>query len=355
MILFRCNASPTVGLGHLVRCRSLAAALKDQGESCIMVGPSKEYQTIDDEEIFTEWFPKLIWDSSLEDAKELAQLAHRYSVGTVVLDDYRVDEEYQIFLRNTGLHWLQFDGRAHQPLWADIVLNTSPGAREKEYKPVLRTNATLLFGPKYALLRPEFKVVKLRTANRPLEQVLVTFGGGDDLGANIFVLKTLHSQTPAQIRFLIISGETNPRNSEIAMWIKQYGMGRVILKVNPPLIAPLIASCDFAVMAGGTTIYEVACCGLEMILIAIADNQVKHSLAWEKTGIACYLGMFGAVDEEKLTNALKVHEKSRLTRKKSEEFDPRFVDGFGAERIANHLISLNQKFMKHSPASVTFT
>jgi len=339
MILFRCNAGPSIGFGHLVRCRSLAVALKEQGESCVMVGPPEEYQTPADREVFSGWYPQGTWKSASDDARWLVELVHHYSGSMMVLDDYRVDEEYQGVLREAGMHWLQFDGRANRPLWADIVLNTSPGARVKEYQSVLRTDATLLFGPEYALLRPEFKSLKLRSADRPVERVLVTFGGGDDRGANEFVLKTLVPATPKAIRFLVISGATNPQNPEIAAWIKNHGQGRVTLKVNPSFIAPLIASCDIAVMAGGTTVYEVASCGLPMILVGIADNQIKHSLAWEQTGAARYLGMLDGVAQETLIDAFNTFKDARLIRECTEESDQRFVDALGAERIARHLIS----------------
>ena len=305
-----------------------------------MVGPPAEYQCENDRTTFSEWIPKPLWNSAQDDSREFVQLVAHYGADAAVLDDYRVDEVYQRSVQKAGVPWLQFDGRAHQNLYADIILNTSPGARVKDYETIICNDASLLFGPKYALLRPEFKNLSLRPSVRPVERVLLTFGGGDDRGANLFVLQQLLMNTPSIVRFLIISGESNPRNKEISSWIDENGKGRVSLKINPPLIAPLIASCDLAVMAGGTTVYEAACCDLPMVLIAIAENQVKHSLAWEGIGRAIYLGMLGSFGIEELLAAFRNTTKLRQGQSLSESPQQRIVDGFGADRIAKQLIDI---------------
>ena len=56
--IFRCNAGPKIGLGHLNRCRSLAYALNKRGKDCLMVGPSKEYINNQDLKIFKIGFPR---------------------------------------------------------------------------------------------------------------------------------------------------------------------------------------------------------------------------------------------------------------------------------------------------------
>jgi UDP-2,4-diacetamido-2,4,6-trideoxy-beta-L-altropyranose hydrolase len=338
MILFRCNAGPSVGFGHIVRCRCLAAALKDLGESCVMVGPSKDYETPEDKKVFSDWIPQSSWKSAIEDARLFLQIASHFSAKMAVLDDYRIEEDYQLLLRNAGLHWLQFDGSVGKPLWADIVLNTRPGVKDTDYKPVLRTPAELLLGPRYAILRQEFVEQGYRPQNHIQKRVLVTFGGGDDRGANLFVLKNLVNATPTQIQFVVISGVSNPRNAEIEKWIKDNDLKKVHLKINPPSVASIMASCDFAIMAGGTTTYEAVCCGLPMILIAIADNQVRHSLAWEKITNAHYLGMLGEIENKRLVDTFNEFNDPALLDTCRDAIGRRIVDGYGGNRVAKQIV-----------------
>jgi len=236
MILFRCNAGPQIGFGHLTRCRALAYALREQGESCIMVGPDHAYANNEDDHLFDAWIPQM-WGSAENDASSLVMLARSYNAKKIVLDDYRVNEEYQLVLRNEGLKWLQFEARTTQPIWADIVLNASPAAKPRDYAAVLRNPETqLLLGPQYAVLRPEFTNIKDRGYSRQIKKVLVTFGGGDDRGAILFVLASLIPATSKDLEFVVVSGANNPRNQEIKNWIRLYGQGRVIMKINHLLL-----------------------------------------------------------------------------------------------------------------------
>lgn len=333
-ILFRCNAGPEIGFGHLTRCRALAHALSEQGEQCVMAGPDKAYANAEDEPLFSAWEP-LEWKGSATDARSLIELAAHHSATGLVLDDYRVNEAYQLVLRSHGLKWLQFEARTDQPIWADIVLNANPVAKAEDYAPILRNPATrLLLGPRYAILRPEFAQVNPRNPSRPLRKVLVTFGGGDDRGAILFVLSTLSPVTPKDLHFLVISGSHNPRNGELKDWIRTNAQDRVHLVINPQPIAPLFAECDLAIMAGGTTTYEAACCGLPMLLITIAENQLRQAQGWAEFNVAVFAGSIIQTSCEKLLNAFsKVTEPYRL--QEQSRAGRALVDGLGAQTTAS--------------------
>ena len=119
MILFRTNASPQVGFGHLTRCRALAMVLRRAGKRCVMVGPDSSFAKPGDDAVFDEWLPESEWPSSQEDALKTIRIAQKHQADCLVLDDYRIDEAYQLAIRAAGLRWLQFGGTASKPLWAD--------------------------------------------------------------------------------------------------------------------------------------------------------------------------------------------------------------------------------------------
>ena len=73
---------------------------------------------------------------------------------------------------------------------------------------------------------------------------MLTFGGGNDNGANEFVLSTLLTATPNYLKFLVISGSTNPNNNFLKKWILLNGGNRVDLLINPKNVAKLYSSCD---------------------------------------------------------------------------------------------------------------
>jgi UDP-2,4-diacetamido-2,4,6-trideoxy-beta-L-altropyranose hydrolase len=305
-VVFRTDANAQLGFGHLTRCIALAQALRKQDVPCIMVGPDPNAAKKEHVQLFEKWISVPEWKTAEADSQFLISVAQNNNANWLVLDDYRVDEPYQLALRVAGFHWLQFDGFAEKPLWADFVVNANPAAKAEDYKNVLRNPETkLLLGPKYAVLRQEFFEVKLRELDRPVQQILVTFGGGDDRGAIRFVLEALLPVTPAKIHFVVVSGKNNPNNEQLEKWIPQNGDQRVRLFVDPVEVATLYSASDLAIMAGGTTTHEAARCGLPMILITIADNQVPQAKAWSELGAAIYIGVLADVTKQKLINQLR--------------------------------------------------
>lgn len=340
-ILFRCNASPAIGFGHLTRCCALANALREQDQRCVMVGPDLDYAKPTDHALFDDWIPMPNWLSRSADANKVIDLAEVHQADWLILDDYRIDEPYQFSLRTAGLRWLQFDGNAQKPLWAEIVLVPNLALDENDYAPVLRNPDTnILCGPGYALLRPQFPPVTLQPNKRPVEQVLVTFGGGDDRGAIEFVLTALLSRTPQSLQFTVLSGAYNPRNQALANWIAQHADSRVRLLINPDDVASVFASCDLAIMAGGTSTFEAACCGLPMILISIADNQTRNSENWEQLGAAIYLGAFGSITMSLLAKTVQDILNADDQRRNMAEAGKTTIDGKGSQRIVEALLKI---------------
>lgn len=340
MILIRCNAGPSVGLGHLTRCRALAQTLAERGEDCVMVGPPVEYAKGGDNEIFREWIEIGEWKSSAEDAHNFLALARERRATVAVLDDYRVDEVYQLHLQEYGIRWLQFDGTARAPIWAEWILNSSPTANPEDYQKVKRNpQAKSLLGPRYAILRSEFNEIEVRTCGRAVQRVLITFGGGDDRGAIEFVLASLVNNTETPIEFLVISGKANPRNSDLIRWVKTQRADRVRVEIDPPNVARLFASCDLAIMGGGSSVFEVACCQIPMILIAIAENQIANGAAWGKLGAAIFLGDLSNTNKSSLLRSFNSLYESSHARAELCATARSVCDGRGTERVADAILN----------------
>lgn len=305
-VIFRADANTRLGFGHLTRCRTIATELKAQGAQCIMVGPSTDYQLEEDHNIFKEWHVVPEWISEKSDATLLVTIAKNLGCTKAVLDDYRVNEEYQQIILKSGIKWLQFDGRADKLLWANWILNTSPAAKKEDYRKLLksRNEQTLLLGPSYAVLRPEFqnKITKEAFDTNSI-RIFVTFGGGDDRGAVIFTLAALYDALP-QATFVIMRGDSNPRNEEVMNWAKKHGNQRIELHVNPLNIQSLMVGCDLAVLAGGSTTFEAIASGLPMIIMTIAENQLKQAKGWMEMKVANYVGSFENCSEQILQNAV---------------------------------------------------
>lgn len=343
VILFRCEVSAAVGIGHLMRSRTFAAVLRERGQRCIMVGPGADYRTDGDEALFDAWLPVPEWRSGEKDAGIVVDVARGHGARRAVIDDYRADEDFQSVLEDAGLVWMQhFDASKPRRFRADMIVHGSPSETAERWGPYLLNPETeMLFGPRYAVLRPEFPPA-LRPDGRPVETILVSFGGGDDQGAIALTLETLAANLPS-VRFAVMSGARNPNNAAIGEWIAKSGDDRVTLHIQPQDVAGLFAGCDLAVLGGGISIYEAASCGLPMVLMALADNQLRQCAAWQELGTATFLGRVGEVGHEALAQEVAALVADDRRRAAMSAVGRASVDGRGAERLANHLLKDRKK------------
>ncbi|MFN3816875.1 PseG/SpsG family protein [Brevundimonas sp.] len=338
MILFRCNVSPSVGAGHLTRCRTLAAMLVERGVACAMAGPEESWRLPGDDALFQSWTP-LTWTTGEADAEAFIALAERLGARVAVMDDYRMDEPYQLRLRSAGLTWLQqFDASNPPPFWADFVANGGPRETPEHYRALARNPALeFLLGPEFAVLRPAFCNLPPRKAGRPLKRLLISFGGGDDRGMVVRTLEAL-MEGPDDLSLRVMSGAGNPGNGSIQSWIADHAPDRAMLAVNPEDVAGEYLNADLAVIAGGTSTFEAAAAGVPMLITAMADNQIRQGLGWQDRGAAIYLGRAPEVNPLDIAAhvaALAADDGRRTTMSRAGQAN---VDGQGCARLVDRLI-----------------
>ncbi len=338
MMIVRCDANPQWGMGHLTRCRALAMALHHLGMPVAMVGPELTYALASDKALFEHWQPMAWHEAQSLGANQLMALAEKWDATGLILDDPRLGEAYQQTLFKAGLKWLQFDGTAKKPLWANWVLNALPSANASEYAKVLRNpEASLLLGPSYAVLRPEFEAVRGAVKNENPLSILVTFGGGDDRGAMAWCIKALLPLLGEHTHLKIISGQANPRNASNLAQIPASHSVWIDYAIQPDAPWAIMAQCHLAVMASGTTAHEANCCQLPMVLVSLVDNQHAPGQSWATAQQGQYLGPWESVAAltlfQTVTQCLQdLRGGHRST--------PTIVDGQGAARVAQALKTL---------------
>ena len=154
-VAFRCNTGTRVGIGHLMRCRSMAMHLATLGWRSVIMGPPLSLREASDENLFSEWVAA---DDTLErsaDARLFADFCAKHGARHAVMDDYRGAPEYQQILRDAGLRWLQqFDASAPFDFFADVLVNSGAHARADLYADHIKNPDCLaLFGPRFAVVR----------------------------------------------------------------------------------------------------------------------------------------------------------------------------------------------------------
>lgn len=348
MMIVRCDANPQWGMGHLTRCRALASALNVLGIPVAMVGPERQYAQTGDELLFAHWLPMVWHDDLAFGAQQLLDLAKKWHAHGLILDEPRAGEAYQQCLFEAQLPWLQFDGTAQKTLWARWVLNALPSANANEYAKVLRNPATtLLLGPSYAVLRPEFEAVHRTAKSEQPINILVSFGGGDDRGAMAWCIHALLPLLGEHTHLKIISGQANPRNASNLAQIPASHSAWVDYAIQPDAPWTIMAQCHLAVMASGTTAHEANCCQLPMVLVSLVDNQHAPGQSWATAQQGQYLGPWETVEANTLFQTVAQCLKDLRGGRRSA---PSLVDGQGAARVAQVLQSLYTR--QHSQGAI---
>ncbi len=204
------------------------------------------------------------------------------------------------------------------------------------YDPLVPGDATLLLGPRYAILRPEFR--SLRAALRPrsgaLDRVLISFGA-IDVGNHSEIAWRAVPAIAREAEIDIVLGGNAPHLKRITEAI--HSDTRNSLHIDTPAMAKLMAVADLAVGAGGTTTWERACLGLPTIVAALADNQHDNVRALAETGAALSISI-GDGYAERLMDAVSSLKADPRRLASMSRAAGELVDGKGAERLATILL-----------------
>jgi len=337
-VVIRTDASPRIGLGHLRRCTALGQRLAAAGAGVHFLVRSEGLDPAMEVGGFAESCVPL--DPALQgrdDAAGTAAYCRSIGADRLIVDHYRADEDYQRVLLDAGMRWLQFDGAAGMPLWADWIVSMSPAADEARYRAQQRRPETrLLLGPRYAILRDEFLAWRAARTVRPqAARLLLTFGGGDDRGACLACLEALRKTDLFEV--VILSGRHNPQAPLIRAWLERNAGFRAQLLLDDAQIARRMAEADIAITAGGGTTFETAMLGLPALIVQIADNQRPNAQAWDRAGVAVDLGPLQRLDAGRLNDKLVALAGDPALRERMAGLGRECVDGRGTERIVREL------------------
>lgn len=333
-ILIRADCSPQMGTGHVMRCLALAQAWQDEGcrvvyamASC-SAGIAERLQAENLETVHLPCEP-----GSVQDALATVEAAKSCGSDWIVLDGYHFDEPYHATIKHSGLKLLALDDFGTLGRYvADIIVNQDPIADERLY--VCREPKTrLLLGTEYTFLRREF-----RQRARPQREVpavarrlLLTFGGSDPDRLTETCLAELESVTVDDLDAVVLIGPSNPRGAEL----EAAGRGRTGIRLlrNPPDIFQWMAWCDLAVIAVGSTLWELAYCRVPCIAVLINEDQGPAMDILERRGACVSLGLGRRLSPGRLAGAISSLSGDPRRRAALGTSLAALVDGRGAQRV----------------------
>lgn len=312
-VAFRVNGSSKIGLGHVMRCLTLAELLREtmQAQPFFMLNdeiPSVIIERLVALDIDYLLLTELEQETGLTDAKACIHYLNQIGeIVMVVVDHYGLDMTWESLVRKATPLMMVIDDLANRQHDCDLLLNQNLMQNaEQRYQGLLPPHCRVLLGPSYALVNKPFMDLKKKGNIREnCRQVLVSFGGSDPTKETIKVLDMIEANRVlfSNIVFTVIAGAANANAAVIQSRCRSLPNVKFIPSVSN--MAEYLSNTDLVIGAGGISLIERACLGTPSLVICVASNQEESILEGERRGILINLGKRKDVSIEHIAQKLQ--------------------------------------------------
>lgn len=366
LIYFRTDGNSQIATGHLMRCLSIAQACQALSlPVCFLVSDEDSAALLKQFDPAGTFPVKILSSAVYNDMeKELPELLSLLSEtpSLLFLDSYFVTEPYlQAFSDICPVAYLDDLQLFDYPVNLVINYDVIPDDRLPSYQAAYTKAGQALLGASYTPLRSQFQI-DVPAVRPSVKDILITTGGSDPYHFCLHLLSCFQERLSSLLaepdfHLHILIGSLN----EDKYLLQELAAVLPFLKLHENVsdMAALMASCDLAVSAAGTTLYELCAVGIPAVSYSFADNQLPSSLAFSSVGAVPYAGDLrepasgfhvssgssgSAFRSDQLSDVFSavcefVTEMSDniSKRKSAQQSMHRLVDGKGAFRIAKAL------------------
>ncbi len=383
MVVIRADANSKIGMGHVMRCLSVADALLKRGEEVLFVTADDtpvplltkegipcrvlhtDYADMEAElpklwEVLSELpqraeSPEAVLSRMPSQRAESSEAALAQKNTSILVDSYYVTEKYLAALKKR-ITTIYMDDIYAFSYPVDMLINYNIYGEEIGYeKDSAFANTKLLLGTEYVPLREEFSagagyVQSRKELSAGAENVtpaadggiLITTGGSDSFNlAGQLLTEAMKYDALKTKEYHVVSGSLNPHIGKLQVLAQEHG--NIHIHCNVTNMAELMAESKVALSAGGSTLYELCAMGVPVIAFSFAENQERLVQTFVKRGIAQYGGNYRTDGNKMIQNTiagLKMLLEDENLRAEYRKKARTLVDGKGADRIAEAIQAL---------------
>lgn len=321
-IVFRVDGSADIGLGHIMRCITLAKQLvKQHSVSFLSCALPRQVELLLIASGVTLLTTKNI-DTSVSAKKSCSegtlqafdQIEHanvckgiventiQTHVDLLIVDHYQLSAPFCHAMRTQCSHIMVIDDLANRTHDCDILLDQNYyDDFETRYNNLVPEGAYTLLGPKYALLREEFyrPLTKARCDNH----FIVCFGGSDPANMTERVVDILLSLKANHFTADIVVGAAYLQLSQLKE--KLANQKNMTLYHDTPFLTTLMQKANFMVGAGGSMHWERAKLSVTGLIVTLAQNQVATTRCLHEKECCLYIGESQNVTSGEIRKAIE--------------------------------------------------
>ncbi len=345
-IIFIAHGGKNIGMGHVIRCMSLANTFRLKGYRVKFISKYETgqralydndfevipYSELEEVQEGFNYGSKIELDKDLE---FIQKILDEENTDILVVDSYNVTNQFLQAIAKKVTCSLYIDDVAAFPYPVDIVLNGNISAYWLDYKTGYH-NQKLLLGLEYNLIREEFRAVAKRVEFDKCNSIMITTGASDPYDMTVKMIQILIKYnwiTKYTIHVVIGSGFRDDSKNQIKALASKNT--NIILHENPVRMSAIMMKCDLAITAGGSTLYELFACGVITFAFIYAENQRSVVETSAKKGYLFPIGEYKKINEEELIHSIKTVSENKELRKEFVNRLQELLDCRGTERIVS--------------------
>lgn len=342
MYIIRADGNSTIGMGHIMRCLSIASAMKEQGSEPVFVTACKECIPMIEQKGFKTRLLSTDYREMEKEIPELKEITGDNYKSVILVDSYQVTDNYYLELKKFAYVACLEDMGQSYPV--DMLINYNIYGPSLDYSACINNGTRTVLGASYMPLRQEFMTDTDYAINDKITNVMITTGGSDPLFASKGFVDAFISDeelSGKKIVYHVISGPFNSHAKELKDCYKDNS--NVIVHENVKSMKAIMKQCDVVLTATGSTIYEVSALGVPMIVFYFAENQRRGAEALAQLTDIVNAGNYADNKENTITDVIKTLKKCINDYKYRETLntqEKQLVDGQGAARLARKIIEL---------------
>ncbi|MBO6796790.1 hypothetical protein [Maricaulis sp.] len=307
VILIRADGGPTIGFGHVTRCRALARTLHELGRQVLWITRTPDVLPAD-----VKALCEIVSVTQTDEFEALSTLARRHEAPVLIGDWKDTDPILVQRLRGTGLP-VALLGNQTGAARADLIV-------KQRFVPQPETRGVhYLDGPEHLLLPAAFSALTPPVAVTQAQSVFVSLGGSQSelIDHCLALCEELCRQRNLEVDILRPDSRGTPHRAQD--------------------VAERMRAADFAVMAGGTSLHEAAACRLPAICLPIVPHQLDRARSWEALGFGVSIVPDTPHWESQFATAFNRFHTDVEIRQGAIEKMAASVDGLGAQRVAQFI------------------
>lgn len=399
MLYIRADGNTEIGMGHVMRCLSVAEAAADIAPAYppVFITADEGCRTMIEDRGFRVMVLNTDYSDMMGEFPVIERVLREQpdkDRPVVLVDSYQAGREYYLALQKLAKVACFEDMGLAYPV--DLLINYNIYAPALEGQYIAPTNRRdkepnqvwsekpnqvwdieqnlkgrtkgqypkkILLGARYAPLRKAFQEAAEYTVRDKVTDVIITTGGSDPhfaagAFANVLCSDTMIAEQGIHLH--IISGPFN-RFADVLKRRYQCDIVRewqdhkiaqscnsavpITIHENVKDMRSLFLQSDVVITATGSTIYEVSSLGVPMIVFYFAENQRQGAEALGAFTDIVNAGCFAA-EQDAVANNMKEALKRCIIDKEYRKYLHRqervLVDGQGARRIAEQLMAVSK-------------